>query len=86
MSTILSGLSTIGLKSATGGVTQADVDAAFAADSVKAVPADAQPVLEAMQQISGKLVGKTQTDAATLLGEWTTPFEKFTNATMTVCS
>lgn len=86
MSTILSGLTTVGLKAATGTVAQSDVDAIFTDEAVKAVPADAQSALAAVRDISGRLVDKNQQDASAMLGDWTQPFENFTNATMSVCS
>jgi len=86
MSKVLAALTTIGLKAATGSVTQADLDAAFARDVIDAVPSDALGLLADMQAISDTLVGKPQEEASALLGDWTTPFERFTTATMAVCS
>ncbi len=85
ISSILAGATTIGAKANTGKVTQADLDATFTADAIKAVPAAAAPLVDAMQAVSSKVVGMDATAALEHLPEFSTALGNLTDASMKIC-
>ncbi len=86
VSTILMGATRIGGKANSGTVTQADVDQAFAADVVKAVPADAAALVDSMKAVSAKVVGLDAASALDFLSEFSTALGNLTTASSTICS
>jgi hypothetical protein len=80
------GATRIGGKANSGTVTQADVDQAFAADVVKAVPADAAALVDSMKAVSAKVVGLDAASALDFLSEFSTALGNLTTASSTICS